>query len=117
MNDRNTGATLAVLVTDRDITMKDREKEHAHREESDFKRLARRNKLFGLWAAGELGFHGDAADAYAREVIYADLEEPGEDDIYRKVMADFERHGKPVTREQLIAKLAACLTEAQNQIA
>lgn len=96
--------------------MKDREREHAHREESDFKRVARRNKLFGLWVAGELGLHGDAAEAYARDVICADLEEPGEDDIYRKVLADFERHGKPATRERLVSKLAACLTDAQDQI-
>jgi hypothetical protein len=59
------------------------EREHAHREETDFKTLARRNKLLGLWAAEQLGIHGDAADAYAKDVIYADLEEPGEDDITR----------------------------------
>lgn len=96
--------------------MKYSEREHAHREETDFKRLARRNRLFGLWAAAELGFQGEAAEAYAREVIYSDLEEPGEDDMYRKVSADFERHGKSVTREQLVAKLSACLGEAQDQI-
>jgi hypothetical protein len=96
--------------------LKHSEREHVHREETDFKRLARRNKLFGLWAAEQLGFHGDAAEAYAREVIYSDLEEPGEDDMFRKVTADFERHGKTVTREQLAAKLGACLNEAQEQI-
>lgn len=96
--------------------MKHSEREHVNREETDFKRLARRNKLFGLWAAEQLGFHGDAAEAYAREVIYSDLEEPGEDDMYRKVTADFERHGKTVTREQLVAKLGACLNDAQEQI-
>lgn len=96
--------------------LKHSEREHVHREETDFKRLARRNKMFGLWAAEQLGFHGDAAEAYAREVIYSDLEEPGEDDMFRKVTADLERHGKTVTREQLAAKLGACLNEAQEQI-
>lgn len=94
--------------------MKHSEREHVHREESDFKRLAKRNKLFGLWAAGEIGLHGDAAEAYAREVIYSDLEEPGEDDMFRKVTADFDRHGKTVTHAQLAAKLAECLSAAQS---
>jgi hypothetical protein len=96
--------------------VKHSEREHVHREEIDFKRLARRNKLFGLWAAEQLGFHGDSAEAYAREVIYSDLEEPGEDDMYRKVIADFQRHGKTVTKEELSAKLIECLGRAQEQI-
>jgi hypothetical protein len=59
--------------------------------------------------AEQLGFRGDAAETYAREIIYSDLEEPGEDDMFRTVTADFERHGKTVTREQLATKLSACL--------
>lgn len=106
----------AVVREARRKILKHSEREHVHREETDFKRLARRNKMFGLWAAEQLGFHGDAAEAYAREVIYSDLEEPGEDDMFRKVTADLERHGKTVTREQLAAKLGACLNEAQEQI-
>ena len=96
--------------------MKHTEREHAHREEADFKRLARRNKLFGLWVAEQLGFHGDAAEAYAREVIYSDLDEPGEDDMFRKVKSDLERHGKTITVKQLAAKLDECLAKAQDQI-
>ena len=90
------------------------EHEHAHREVTDFRRLARRNKLFGLWAAKELGFAGEAADAYARDVIYSDLEEPGEDDMFRKVEADFERHGKKVSRETLMQKLAESMQKADS---
>jgi len=95
--------------------VKHSEREHAHRAETDFKRLARRNKLFGLWAAEQLGFHGDAAEAYAREVIFSDLEEPGEDDMFRKVIADFERHGKKVTQAELAARLGDCLVIAQTE--
>ena len=91
------------------------ESEHAHREETDFRRLARRNKLFGLWAAKELGYEGDAADAYARDVIYSDLEEPGEEDMFRKVTGDFERHGKKVSRETLMQKLAESLQKAEAE--
>lgn len=93
-----------------------RDREHAHREEADFKRLARRNKLFGLWAAKQLGRDGEAAETYAKEVVYSDLEEPDEDDMFRKVTADFERNGKTFTREQLVGKLSECLVEAQKQV-
>jgi hypothetical protein len=92
------------------------EREHARRSETDFKTLARRNKLLGLWAAEKLGMHGDAAEAYSKDVIYADLEEPGEDDIIRKVLADFERHGQPITRKELEHKLVDCLVEARRQL-
>ena len=91
------------------------EREHAHRQEADFKRLARRNKLFGLWAAKELGYEGEAADAYARDVIYSDLDEPGEDDMFRKVTADFERHGKKASREMLMQKLAESMHRAEAE--
>lgn len=96
--------------------LKHTEREHVHREESDFRRLARHNKLFGLWVAEQLGLHGDAAEAYSLEVIYSDLEEPGEDDMFRKATADLERHRKTVTRGQLVAKLADCLSEAHKEV-
>jgi hypothetical protein len=91
------------------------ERDHVHREETDFRRLARRNKLFGLWIAKLIGLHGDAAEAYAREVIYSDLEEPGEDDMFRKVQADLERHGKPASIEELRNKLRDCLAQVQQE--
>ncbi|HEX4302127.1 MAG TPA: DUF1476 domain-containing protein [Rhizomicrobium sp.] len=64
------------------------ESKWAHDAEAQFKIMARRNKLLGLWAAGELGKTGDAATAYAREVIAADFEEPGDEDVFRKVRGD-----------------------------
>ena len=57
-------------------------------QELEFKITARRNKLFGEWLAGEFGLQGDEVGAYAKEVIIADLDEPGDEDIIRKVMAD-----------------------------
>jgi hypothetical protein len=59
------------------------EKQFAHDEELRFKANARRNKMLGLWAAGKLGITGAEADAYAKEVIIADLEEGGDDQIRR----------------------------------
>jgi hypothetical protein len=66
------------------------EKKFAHDEELRFKATARRNKLLGLWAAEKLGLSGDAADAYAKEVVRSDFEEAGDDDVFRKVRKDFD---------------------------
>ena len=63
------------------------EKKFAHDEELRFKATARRNKLLGLWAAEKLGKTGPDAEAYAREVVVADFQEAGDDDVLRKVRA------------------------------
>ncbi len=60
----------------------------AHDAEMQFKVAARRDKLVGLWAAEKLGLAGLEADAYARQVILSDLEEPGDEDVIRKLVAD-----------------------------
>ena len=73
-------------------SFKDREKafenKFAHDEEMHFKAFARRNKLIGLWAAGVLGKSGAEAESYAMECVYADFEEAGHEDVYRKLAAD-----------------------------
>jgi len=69
------------------------EKKFAHDEELRFKANARRNKLLGLWAADKLGVTGDAANVYAKEVVMADFEESGEEDVFKKVRTDFDAKG------------------------
>lgn len=64
------------------------EKKFAHDEELRFKASARRNKLLGLWAAEKNGLSGAAADAYAQEVVKADFEEAGDEDVFRKLRKD-----------------------------
>jgi hypothetical protein len=66
------------------------ERKFAHDEEMQFKAAARRNKLLGLWAAEKMGLSGDEAAAYAKSVVMADFEEAGDDDVFRKVRADFD---------------------------
>jgi len=61
------------------------EKKYAVDEEQKFKAMARRNKLLGLWVAEQLGLAGDAANAYAKEVVAADFEQPGDNDVVHKV--------------------------------
>ena len=69
------------------------EKKFAHDEELRFKANARRNKLLGLWAAEKMGVTGAASEAYAKEVVVADFEEAGDDDVFRKVRKDFDAKG------------------------
>ena len=70
------------------------EKKFAHDEELRFKAMARRNKMLGLWAAGMLGKSGADAEAYAKEVVMADFEEAGDDDVVRKVLKDLAAEGR-----------------------
>jgi hypothetical protein len=90
------------------------EKKFALDEELKFKATARRNKLLGLWAAGALGKSGPDADAYAKEVVAADFEEAGDDDVMRKVATDLSAKG--VTEEEVRAKMTELLNEAVRQI-
>lgn len=93
------------------------EAKYALDQAAEFKVMARRNKLLGLWAADVLGLAGADAEAYAKTVVKADLEEPGDEDVFRKVRADFDakhiarsdsdirQHMKellPVAREQIL---------------
>ena len=77
------------------------EKQFAHDEELRFKANARRNKLLGLWAAAKLGMAGAEADAYAKEVVVADFEEAGDDDVFRKVRRDFDAKGVTESDHQI----------------
>jgi hypothetical protein len=85
-------------------------------EELKFQAMARRNKLLGLWAAEKLGKTGDAADAYAKEVIKADFEEPGDEDVFRKVRRDFDAAGVAETDEAIRSKMIELLSVAIKQV-
>ena len=69
------------------------EKKFAHDEELRFKAMARRNKLLGLWAAEKLGKSGADAEAYSGDVVSADFEEAGDEDVFRKIRKDFDAAG------------------------
>lgn len=92
------------------------ERKFAHDEELKFKATARRNRLLGLWAAEQMGLSGDEAQTYAREVIKADLSEPGEEDVFRKIRADFDAKGVSQSDHQIRRKMTELLAEAVNQI-
>jgi hypothetical protein len=90
------------------------EKKFAHDEELRFKAMARRNKMLGLWAAEKLGKSGAQAEDYAKSVVFADFEEQGDEDVFRKVRKDFDDAGVNQsdhqirrTMEELMAKAVA----------
>ncbi len=92
------------------------EKRFSMDEETRFKSLARRNKKLGLWAAEKLGLTGDAAEAYAKEVVVADLEEAGEEDVFRKLRADFDAKGVEVSDHQIRRNMEELLAVAAQEI-
>src|SRR6266446_745910 len=92
------------------------EKKFAHDEELRFKASARRNRLLGLWAAEKMGLSGPAADAYAKEVVVADFEEAGDDDVLRKVRKDFEAKSVAQSDRQIRQMMDALMTQAIEQI-
>lgn len=89
------------------------ENKFAHDEEMKFRAEARRNKLLGLWAAELMGKTGDDADAYAREVVKADFEEAGHEDVVRKVAGDL---GDMATADEIRAKMDELLVVAKGQL-
>jgi hypothetical protein len=101
-------------------SMRDRqegfEKKFAMDEDLKFKATARRNKLLGLWAAEKLGKTGADADAYAKEVVHADFEEAGDNDVFRKVRADFDAAGVAQSDQQIRVIMDELLATAVDQI-
>jgi len=101
-------------------TFEDREKGYerkfAHDQELKFRATARRNKMLGLWVAEQLGLSGEEAQAYAKEVIKADLEIPGDDDVFRKIRRDFDAKGVQKSDHQIRSKIVDLMGVAISQI-
>ena len=97
---------------------KEREKgfedKFAHDQDVEFKVYARRNRLLGLWAASKMDV--EDAEAYAKEVVAADFEEPGEEDVFRKVRGDFDARGFEVTDEEIREQMAKLLVQAREEV-
>ena len=92
------------------------EKKFALDEEQLFKAGARRNKLLGMWAAEKLGLSGPTADAYAKEVVMADFEEAGDDDVFRKLRKDFDAKGVEQSDHQIRRTMEELMELAIAQI-
>ncbi|HAQ35740.1 MAG: hypothetical protein CMF74_06095 [Maricaulis sp.] len=101
-------------------SMDDREKafenKYAHDQALEFKAVARRNKLLGLWAAGLMGLEGDAATEYGKAVVKADFEEAGHEDVYRKVKGDLDAKGVEMSEHLLRKQMDDLLITARQQV-
>lgn len=92
------------------------ENKFAHDRELQFKVAARRNRLLGLWAAGLMGIEGDAAAAYAKEVVVADLAEAGDEDVFRKIRGDLDAKGVQQSDHQIRRTMDELFAEAKAQV-
>ena len=92
------------------------EAKYAHDQETLFKIQARRNKLLGQWTAELLDLAGEDVDAYAKQVVVADFEEPGEEDVFRKVWGDLQEKGVDISEHRVRKQMAELLDEARQQV-
>jgi hypothetical protein len=93
------------------------EKKFAHDQELRFKAMARRNRLLGLWVAEKIGLKGPEADAYAKEVVIADFEAPGDDDVFAKVRKDLDAKGaQGVSDQEIRSAMNSLLIKAVDEL-
>ncbi len=92
------------------------ETRYKHDQELDFKAGARRNKLLGLWAAELMGITGDSAEAYAKEVVIADFERPGDNDVLEKVLKDLTDKGLDTSAHRVRKEMDQLMEVAREQV-
>jgi hypothetical protein len=101
-------------------TFDDRERafetKFAHDEEMKFRVIARRNRLLGEWAAAKMGLSEAETDAYAKDVIHADFEEGGEEDVIRKILGDLTGAGVEIDETAIRSALEHKTVEARRQL-
>lgn len=103
-------------MTSFDDRKKSFEQKFAHDAEMQFRVEARRNKLLGFWVAELLGMKADAAADYARAVVAADLEEAGDEDVFRKIWGDLKDSSAGVSEGQVREKMSSLRAEAKVQL-
>lgn len=92
------------------------ENKYAHDQELEFKAVARRNKLLGLWAAELMGMDETESLEYAKAVVKADFEEAGHEDVFRKIRGDFDARGIEQSDHQIRHKMDQLLEDARQQV-
>ncbi|RYE84421.1 MAG: DUF1476 domain-containing protein [Hyphomicrobiales bacterium] len=99
-----------------DDRRKGQEGKFAHDAELRFKAEARRNKLLGLWAAEHMGLSEEHAKEYAAEVVAADFEEAGDEDVFRKISADLKAKGASVSEDMIRKKMVELVQVARDEV-
>jgi len=92
------------------------EARYKHDQKLEFKANARRNKLLGLWAAEQMGITGKSAEAYAKEVVLADLERPGDDDVLEMVLKDLTDKGLDISEHRVRGEMDRLMDVAREQV-
>ena len=92
------------------------ESKFAHDEQMNFRVIARRNRLLGEWAARKMGLSDEETTAYAKDVVRADFEEAGDEDVVRKVLGDLTGAGVEVTDTEIREAIGHKMVEARRQI-
>ncbi len=92
------------------------ETRYKHDQELDFKAGARRNKLLGLWAAEQMGITGESSEAYAKEVVIADFERPGDEDVLEKVLKDLTDKGLDISAHRVRKEMDQLMEVAREQV-
>ncbi len=109
------GAMLSEMTTF-DDREKGYEAKYALDQEQEFKAIARRNRMLGLWAAEKMGLSAESADQYAAAVVRADFEQPGDEDVFRKVAGDFKASGLLVSEGEIRSKIDELASIAREGI-
>jgi hypothetical protein len=91
------------------------EQKFAHDAELAFKVTARRNKLLGLWAA-KLMANQVSDEAYAKEIVIADFEAPGEEDVLARIMKDFAAANVTLTEKEVRFEMRRLMEVAKQQL-
>jgi len=92
------------------------ESKFAHDEEMKFRMVARRNRLLGEWAAAKMGLSQEETSTYAKDVVRADFEEAGDEDVIRKVLGDLTAAGIDTNDAEIRQTLEHKTVEAKRQI-
>ena len=92
------------------------EKRFALDQEQEFKASARRNRALGEWAAGLMGLAEKHVAEYAQAVVKSDFEQPGEEDVLRKVFEDLKGAGVSITEGEVRMKMAELLAQAREGV-
>ena len=92
------------------------ETKFAHDEEMKFRLAARRNRLLGEWAAAKMGLSEEETSSYAKDVVRADFEEAGDEDVIRKVLGDLTAAGIEISDAEIRQTLEHKAAEAKRQL-
>ncbi|MBO0334879.1 DUF1476 domain-containing protein [Sneathiella sp. CAU 1612] len=99
-----------------DDRKKGQESKFAHDQEMEFKISVRRNKLLGAWAAELMGKTGEEAEVYTKEVIISDMEEKGDEDVFRKIRGDLDAQSIEMSDHRIRRQMEELMSVAREQI-